>query len=95
MSKRARSASSVYRVVLNVGGTPFETSVDMCKRHSTYLDGLLDCAAWETNAEHKPEVFLDRDPELFAPLLRYMRNNVPSLVLPSGDMLTCGAILAE
>lgn len=83
-----------YRIELNVGGTAFSTTkqtVDRC----SYMRGLVDSSAWDADDDHVAEFFVDRDPEIFASLLRLMRQ-VPLLagLLPS-DREKFAALLAE
>ena len=48
LAKRQRQERTpTYRVVSNVGGTCFETTVQLCKAHSSYLYDLLDSTDWE------------------------------------------------
>ena len=69
MSKRARtSETSRDRVILDVGGTRFATSVSTLTANSTYFESLF--SRWD---EADEEVFLDRDPDVFRVLLSCMR----------------------
>lgn len=76
MSKRARSDTR-DRVVLDVGGTRFTTSISTLSANSTYFASM--CSRWEPNEE----VFLDRDPDVFRVLLSCMRQRKP--LLPEND----------
>ena len=95
-AKRPRESSGggPHRVILNVGGTTFHTTKQSVER-STYLAGLIDTSAWDADADHVAELFVDRDPEVFALLLRLMRT-VPLVagLLPH-DKERFAALLAE
>ena len=69
MSKRARTESSGDRVVLDVGGTSFTTSVSTLSSSSTYFEALF--SRWDEASNEV--VFLDRDPDAFRVLLSCMR----------------------
>ena len=58
-------------VTLNVGGTKFITSASTLTNNSAYFDSLLS-GNW---ADSQQEIFLDRNPNAFAKLLDYMRDN--------------------
>ena len=93
-AKRARS-DSIYRVILNVSGTKFETTVDTLRQCST-LVSLVDVASWEADPTHCPELFLDRDPKIFERLLRFMRPpHVFAGQMPRDDPLLAAALIAE
>ena len=71
--KRARPPTGGHqRVVIDVGGLKLSTTVATIQR-SSYLNGMVELAAWEEDADHCEEIFLDRDPEIFGLLLRLMR----------------------
>ena len=70
-TKRARTECS-FRVVLDVGGAKFPTTRSTVER-SSFLMGLIDASAWDAAEERTEEIFIDRDPEIFALLLRLMR----------------------
>lgn len=70
--KRARTSLGGFRVVLDVGGTKFPTTRATLER-STYLAGMIDSSVWDADQDHTEEIFIDRDPEIFASLLRLMR----------------------
>eukprot|EP01114_Cavostelium_apophysatum_P002143 TRINITY_DN1186_c0_g1_i1.p1 TRINITY_DN1186_c0_g1~~TRINITY_DN1186_c0_g1_i1.p1 ORF type:complete len:256 (+),score=46.48 TRINITY_DN1186_c0_g1_i1:151-918(+) len=74
------SASPSRKVVLNVGGTRFETLVDTCTKHGR--DTMLGALFLAFNAEQKDEYFIDRDPELFRHILNWYRTGV--LFCPQG-----------
>jgi hypothetical protein len=94
-AKRARVERPTNRVVLNVGGTLFHTTLDTVSRSAT-LSGMLDHSAWDANPQHCEEVFLDRDPTTFAHLLRLMRQgDVLGGLLNGSDLSLCAAIIAE
>ena len=91
-AKRARSGP-LYRVVVNVGGTRFETTVSTLSRCST-LAGMVEVL--EEEPEHAPELFLDRDPKIFEVLLRLMRPPfVFAGLLPADNLELCAAMIAE
>ena len=92
--KRQRSSSSdAQRLVLDVGGTRFSTTVGTLER-SAYAMGLVDTHAWDADPAHVPEIFIDRDPDLFRVLLRLMRQ-LPIVALPTHDMGLVASLLAE
>ena len=97
--KRARPSEAPYpvsaqRVVIDVGGTKITTTVSTIQR-STYLAGMVDLAAWEDNAQHTAEIFLDRDPEIFAKVLRLMRQAPHAAGLVPYDPQMCASVIAE
>jgi len=61
---------SDMRVILNVGGTKFETLIDTLTKHGrdTMLGAMLSF-----NTELKKEYFIDRDPGLFRHILNWYR----------------------
>jgi hypothetical protein len=60
-------------VLLNVGGTPFTSSVSTLSSSSSYFERRLS-TEWRDKAENAVEpLFIDQDPELFSVLLSYMR----------------------
>lgn len=102
MSKRVRGRSSTKtpatavpprRILLDVGGTKFATSL-MTVERSTYLSALVEMTDWKAAPEHV--IFVDRDPSLFAHLLRLMRQ-VPLVagLLPRDNHSLFAALLAE
>lgn len=93
--KRSRSASSSpQRVVIDVGGTKLTTTTDTIKR-SSFLSGMVDLEAFAADAGHNAEIFLDRDPEIFACLLRLMRQSPHIAGLVPRDPLLCASVIAE
>ena len=94
--KRARLSSGLeaQRVVIDVGGTKVTTTVTTIKR-STYLAGMVDLAAWEDDPQYTAEIFLDRDPEIFAMVLRLMRQAPHVGGLVPYDPQMCASIIAE
>jgi hypothetical protein len=91
--KRSREPSSTaqpQRVVINVGGTELTTTIDTIRR-SSFLSGLVDL----TSAEHAKGIFLDRDPEIFAHLLRLMRQYPHIAGLMPSDPQLCASVIAE
>ena len=95
-AKRARAPPSpAKRVVLNVGGTLFHTTLDTAGR-SVMLAGMLDISVWDEDPKHCEEIFLDRDPALFTNILGLMRQgNVMGAALDANDFRLSAAILAE
>ena len=71
------------RVVLNVGGTRFESSRSTLERASSYFRSLL--TRWDDNGDE--ELFLDCDANAFEILLSYMR--IGALTLPQHDEALC------
>lgn len=67
--KRARTVSQPSRVTLNVGGTRFETS-SVTLGSSPYFASLLNGDWQERDGD---EIFIDRDPQLFAHVLDWLR----------------------
>jgi len=60
------------RVVLNVGGRTFETSVETLATKSGFFKALFSGAWDDAGAD---SVFIDRDPNHFGVLLSFLRNN--------------------
>ena len=96
--KRARGGppepGAQQRVVIDVGGTKFTTTVSTIS-HSSYLAGMVDLAAWDSNPTHSAEIFLDRDPDIFASLLRLMRQMPRVIGLIPRDPFICASLIAE
>ena len=65
------------RVVIDVGGTMFTTSVSTLTGASNYFK-MLFAERWDQAASDEPP-FIDRDPESFAPLLTFMRTGCVEL----------------
>jgi len=67
------------RVILNVGGTKFETLVETITRFGkdTMLSAMLSF-----HSETKSEYFIDRDPEIFRHILNWYRTGM--LLCPQG-----------
>jgi len=61
------------RLVLDVGGTKFITSASTLINNSAYFSSLLS-GNWVNQVSD--EIFLDRNPAVFAKLLDYMRDNI-------------------
>ena len=80
--------------MVDVGGTKFTTTVATI-RHSSYLAGMVDVAAWDDNPQHIAEIFLDRDPDIFAALLRLMRLMPRVVGLIPRDPFICASLIAE
>ena len=90
MSKRSRQEGwSEHRVTLNVGGKRFETTVELLERKTTFFQGMFESAAPEA------EIFVDRDPEAFALLLRFMRQGIVAALLPRNDPALAASVLSE
>lgn len=83
------NAWSEHKIVLNVGGRRFETTTSLLQQKTTYFKGMFD------SATPSQEVFVDRDPEAFAMLLRFLRHGIVARSLPRGDPDLCAAVLAE
>lgn len=93
--KRSRNGTPQHhRVVIDVGGTKITTTVSTIQR-SSYLSGMIDLASWEDQPAHCEEIFLDRDPEIFAMLLRLMRQHPHVHGLLPSDPRLCASIIAE
>lgn len=69
------------RVVLDVGGTRFTSSVSTLTASSTYFAALFE--RWENAMGENEEIFLDRDPDTFRVLLSCMRHKKP--LMPEDD----------
>ncbi len=76
------------RVVLNVGGTRFESSRSTLERASSYFRSLL--TRWDDASDAEP-LFIDCDANAFEVLLSYMRIGV--LTLPQNDEALCIRVL--
>ena len=94
--KRARPAASqpTQRVIIDVGGTKLTTTTTTIMR-SSYLAGMIDLDAWSSDADHCAEIFLDRDPEIFAQLLRLMRQQPHIAGLLPSDPQQCASVITE
>jgi len=93
--KRAREpTAAVKRVVIDVGGTKLTTTTDTIVR-SSYLAGMVDLDAFASDASHCAEIFLDRDPEIFACVLRLMRQQPHIAGLVPHEPLLCASVIAE
>ena len=75
---------------MNVGGRAFETTTSLLQQKTMYFRGMFDSAA-----APETEVFVDRDPDAFAVLLRFLRHGIVARALPRGDPDVCAAVLAE
>ena len=91
--KRARSAAT-QRVVIDVGGTKLTTTTATIQR-SSYLAGMVDLDAWASDVDHCEEIFLDRDPEIFACVLRLMRQQPHIAGLLPHEPQLCASVIAE
>lgn len=76
----ASATPSTSRIVLNVGGTRFETLIDTCTKHGR--NTMLGALFLSFNSEVKEEYFIDRDPKLFRHILNWYRTGF--LVCPAG-----------
>ncbi|CAJ0600050.1 unnamed protein product, partial [Cylicocyclus nassatus] len=72
--------SSGERVKINVGGTVFETTVSTLTRIDNTMLSAMVAERWR-NGE---ELFVDRNPTLFAKILDYLRDS-GNVTLPKGD----------
>jgi hypothetical protein len=86
---RADWPTQTHVCVLNVGGRTFRTTTSLLQQKTSYFRGMFDSAAPEA------EVFIDRDPDAFAILLRFLRHGIVARALPRGDPDLCAAVLAE
>ena len=80
VSKRPRSEALTIlrsrpmdRIVLDVGGTMFITSVSTLTANSAYFKSKFSHDWYQGEADEAAPVFLDQEPEPFAILLSYMR----------------------
>ena len=58
-------------IKFNVGGRHFEVSRDLIDTHSETMLGKLVSGAWQEDPEEV--VFIDRDGDIFAHVLNYLR----------------------
>lgn len=74
MSKRTRSdVQRKDRIVLDVGGTEFTSSISTLTANSTYFAALF--SRWDDDDDNgNADIFLDRDADAFAVLLSCMRH---------------------
>ena len=70
------------RVILNVGGTRFESSRTTLEAASSYFQSLL--VRWDDVSSQEEPFFIDADPDAFKVLLSCMRGG--SLLLPKLDL---------
>ena len=63
--------STTNTIKFNVGGRPFEVSRDLMDKYSETMLGKLVSEAWQTDPEEP--VFIDRDGDIFAFVLNYLR----------------------
>lgn len=77
--RQYKALFSEPRIILNVGGTRFET-LEQTIRKASFLRGLL--LFGKQTGTKQGEFFIDRDPTLFAPLLHFLRSS--SLCIPQG-----------
>ena len=61
-------------VTLNVGGTTFQTSKEtLCVEEDSYFSAMFR-SSWSENCHDKTkEIFIDRDPKIFASILEFLR----------------------
>ena len=78
------------RVILNVGGAVFETSVSTLCSGSAYFAAQF--SRWD-EMEGEREVFLDRDGDAFAIVLSFLRSGV--VALPEHDLGLSARAIAE
>jgi hypothetical protein len=84
----AAARPKLDRILIDVGGTTFTSSVATLTGSSAYFQRILS-DLWQT--EESGTLFLDRDPEPFAVLLSYMRDGL--LGLPENDLLLSKRVL--
>ena len=91
---KRRRQSAAYRVVVNVGGNRFETTVPTIER-SVMLKGMFDGALSPSEGGNPEEIFLDRDPAVFEVLLGLMRSQPVFGGLLPKDPVMCARLIAE
>ena len=64
-------SSTTNTIKFNVGGKHFEVSRDLMEAHSETMLGKLVSEAWQEDPEEP--VFIDRDGDIFAHVLNYLR----------------------
>jgi len=79
--RQYKALFSEPRVTLNVGGTRFETLEGTIKK-AAFLRGLLLFGQSTQDVNANSEFFIDRDPQLFAPLLHFLRSS--AVCIPPG-----------
>jgi hypothetical protein len=62
------------KVLLDVGGREFSTTVDTLTSEKDTFFTLLFSSQWELEKDEKGRIFIDRNGDLFAEILEYMRN---------------------
>jgi hypothetical protein len=62
------------KVTLGVGGREFSTTVETLTREKDTFFTALFSRQWELERDEKGRIFIDRDEDLFAEILDYMRN---------------------
>jgi len=80
ITKEVLTINNDQKIILNVGGTRFETRLDTITKHGT--NTMLGAMLLSFNSEPKEEYFIDRDSELFRYILNYYRTGF--LMCPSG-----------
>ena len=74
MKKNLEKTSIKGVIILNVGGREFQTSVDTLTREKNTFFTALFSKNWELEKDDKGRVFIDRNGDLFAEILDYMRS---------------------
>lgn len=78
LSENTRSDQNVdinAKVVLNVGGRHFETTLDTLTYESGYFKNLLS-EKWSDGKDASGAYFIDADPTLFEHILNYLRRGI-------------------
>jgi hypothetical protein len=74
MKKNLEKTSIKGVIILNVGGREFQTSVDTLTREKNTFFTALFSENWKLEKDDRGRLFIDRNGDLFAEILDYMRS---------------------
>ncbi|KAI0990289.1 hypothetical protein GJ496_004355 [Pomphorhynchus laevis] len=79
--------NNAKRVMLNIGGTLFTTTIQTLKKENNIILDMLEQAdnshcQIEGSTNEDKVIYFDRDPNCFRHILNYLRNNKGALTLP-------------
>jgi hypothetical protein len=76
------------KVTLDVGGREFSTTMDTLTREKDTFFTTLFSRQWELERDEKRRIFIDRNGDLFAEILDYMRNP-DEFIVPHEQLHQC------